>query len=85
VDLRDDREVGDPSTLDSRHQIPGPRMAGAGDRERHEGWIRGGNRGGVGVGGRARAGSAEQGSGGRGGRDRELGDGGGSLHCPLNS
>jgi hypothetical protein len=30
-------------------------MAGAGDRERHEGWIRGGNRGGVGwAAGRAR-------------------------------
>lgn len=27
MDLRDDREVGDPSTLDSRHQIPGPRTA----------------------------------------------------------
>jgi hypothetical protein len=53
-------------------------MAGAGDRERHGGWIHCGNRGGVGLGGRARAGSAEAG-------DREVGDGGSSLHWILNS
>lgn len=53
-------------------------MAGAGDRERHGSWIRGGNRGGVGVRGRAHAGCAEA-------TDRKVGDDGGSLHCTLNS
>jgi hypothetical protein len=35
------------------------------------------------VGGRARAGSAEQGSGGRGGRDREVGEAGAVYTAPL--